>query len=178
MAKEGTISLLEVNPGLVIWTFIVFGLVLFLLHRFAWRPISQALDRRAEKIHGDIDRAQKLKEEAEGKLSQYMGKLDSLKEEGQKLIEKSRKEAEKQGEKIVTQAKQEAKLLLEGAHRATQGAKDKALAEVEKHVIDLAIEIASQILERQLGPEDHEKFLAEALTALGKIENRESQRSI
>ena len=82
MAKEGGISLLEVNPGLVIWTFIVFGIVLFLLRRFAWDPISQALDRRAEKIHGDIERAQKLKEEAESKLSQYLGKLGSLEEEG------------------------------------------------------------------------------------------------
>ena len=160
---------MEVNPGLVLWTFIIFGIVLFLLHRFAWGPISQALDRRAEKIHGDIDRAQKLKEEAEAKLSQYLGKLDALKEDGQDLIHQSRKEAQEQSEKIMSQAKQEANTLLERAHREILSAKDKALAEVEKHVVDLAIQVASQILERQLAPEDHRKFTQEALTALGDI---------
>ena len=177
MAKEGGISLLEVNPGLIIWTFIIFGIVLFLLHRFAWSPISQALDRRAEKIHSDIDRAQKLKEEAEGKLSQYLERLDSLKEEGQKLIEQSRKEAEEQGEKIMIQAREEASVLLEGAHREILSAKDKALAEVEKHIIDLTIQVASQVLERRLDPKDQKKFTEEALEALGNIKNTEKLQS-
>ena len=105
LAKEESISLLEVNPGLVIWTFIVFGIVLFLLHRFAWGPITLALDTRASKIHRDLESAKEIKEDAEKKLSSYLSQLDNLKKEGQKILEESKLEAEKISSKILSDAK-------------------------------------------------------------------------
>ena len=86
IAAEGGISLLEVNPGLAIWTTVTFLLVLFILQKFAWKPITSALDERANKIHEDLDRAERIRTDAESKLEEYMEKLNGLKEEGQDII--------------------------------------------------------------------------------------------
>ena len=172
MAKEGGISLLEVNPGLVIWTFIVFAIVLFLLRRFAWNPISQALDHRAEKIHGDLSGAQKLKEEAEEKLSHYLSKLDSLKEEGDKLLADRRKEGEEQRDKILVQARSEADAMLARARKEASNARDAALFEVEKYIVDLTIELASRLLETQLSAEEHRKFVDQALRNISEMKKK------
>jgi F-type H+-transporting ATPase subunit b len=50
-------GLLDVNPGLLIWTIITFSIVVIILRKFAWNPIINALDERADKIHGDIEKA-------------------------------------------------------------------------------------------------------------------------
>ena len=70
IAAEGGISLLEVNPGLAIWTTVTFLLVLFILQKFAWKPITSALDERANKIHEDLDRAERIRTDAESKLEE------------------------------------------------------------------------------------------------------------
>jgi len=75
---EGGIALLDVNPGLMIWTTITFFIVFFVLRSLAWKPISQSLDARADRIHADLDRAENLKKEAEAKFEEYMQKLNSL----------------------------------------------------------------------------------------------------
>ena len=166
LAKAEGIALLDVNPGLVLWTFIIFGIVLLLLHRFAWAPIAAALDVRANKIHGDIERAEKLKNEAEEKLGGYLKKLDSLKEEGSHMLAESRKQAERQKEEILSTAKKEADTLIERGKKEVLHAKDQALAEVHEQIVSFAIAVAGQILERELKPEDHKKLTLQAIEKL------------
>ncbi len=168
IAKEGGISLLEVNPGLAIWTFIVFGIVLFILHRFAWGPISLTLDTRAAKIHGDIDRAQKIRDEAEQKLSAYLSQLDGLKAESQKLLEQSRKDAEALRNKILIEAKEEAHSIVEKGKSEIRASKNKAIEDVQKHIIEMAVSLAGRILQRGLKPEDYSTLMQTSLTDLQK----------
>ncbi len=163
LAKGGGIALLEVNPGLVIWTFIIFGIVLFLLHRFAWHPITVALDQRAEKIHSDIDSARRLKDDAERKLTEYLQKIEELQSEGQKVLTQSRKEAEEQKEKMMAAAKEETHSLLERSKREIQVAKDVAVTETKEQVVGLAVAIASEILSRDINTKDHEKLLHDTM---------------
>ncbi len=166
LAKAEGIALLDVNPGLVLWTFIIFGIVLLLLHRFAWGPISKALDERADKIHSDIQSAEKLKNEAQEKLSEYLKQLDLLKEEGSQMLAESRKQAEEQRNEILSTAKEEANAVLERSKREILHTKDQALADVHQQIVGFAVAVAGQILERQLKPEDHKKLTLEAMQKL------------
>ena len=168
LAKEGGIALLEVNPGLVIWTFISFGFVLFLLHRFAWGPISKALDIRASKIHNDIGQAKDIKEEAEKKLSEYIQKLDLLKKEGHKIIEEARQDTKREKDALLTEAKEEALSIIEEARKEVKLAKDQSIKEIHEQVMECAVAMASQILERDLKIEDYKKL---ALDSVKKIQN-------
>ena len=169
LAKEGGIALLEVNPGLVLWTFIVFGIVLFLLHRFAWTPIAQALDARAAKVHGDIEQAEKLKEDAEQKLSDYLQRLEGLQAEGDKITQESRVQAEKQREELLAQAKTEAQTILEHSKREVLQAKTKALAEIHQQIVEVGTSVATQILGRQLNSEDHKQLALDAVKELKSL---------
>ena len=170
MAKQGSLSLLEVNPGLVLWTFITFGLVLFLLHRFAWRPIAKALDSRAAKVHNDLKQAEDLKKEAEQKLGEYIKKLDEFKEENEQLQSKSRKEAEEIRQQLIAQAKEEAASLLERNRKEILEAKNLAIQDIHQQIVNYAMVIATQILERELQSQDHEKLTRGAVKAIQDLQ--------
>lgn len=163
LAGEGGIALLDVNPGLVIWTFLIFGLVLLILWKFAWAPIAGALDERARKIHDDIDRAENLRKDAESKLHEYMEKLNGLRAEGQEILAEARKDAEHLKHEILGEARKEAEAVKSRALREVQLARDAALESIHKTVADLSIEIAGRILERNVQAADHDKLVRESV---------------
>lgn len=166
LASEGGIALLDVNPGLAIWTTVTFLVVFLVLKYFAWGPIAQALDSRAEKIHSDIDRAESIRKEAEEKLTEYMSKLDGLKDEGQKIVSEARKDAERLKEEILESARNEAEQNREQGIRDVQMAANEALDRIHREVADLSVAIAGQILGRTLNADDHKKLIEDALGKL------------
>ncbi|MCB1308302.1 MAG: F0F1 ATP synthase subunit B [Leptospiraceae bacterium] len=163
---EGDFALLDVDPGLVIWTFIIFGIVLFLLWKFAWGPITAALDERAGKIHADIDRAEKLRSDAEAKLADYENRLNGLREEGQHIIQEARKDGEELKNEILEKARQEAEELKNRAVREVNMARDDALHQIHQQVTELSIAVAARILEKDISPEDHARLIEESIKDL------------
>ncbi len=166
LAGEGGIAILDVNPGLVIWTFIIFFIVVFILRKFAWNPIAGALDARAQKIHDDIDRAETLRSDAEEKLQEYLKKLDGLRAEGQEIVAEARKDADELKNEILATARKEAEDLKNRALREVSLARDSALEEIHNQVTDLSIAVAGQILERDLKAGDHEKMIKETISKI------------
>lgn len=169
LAGEGGLALLDMNPGLVIWTFIAFAIVLLILAKFAWGPIVKALDERADRIRGDIDRAEKLKIEAETKLQEYMDKLDGLREEGYQIVNEANDDAKKLKDKIMAEAKQEAEDLKNRALREVGLARDEALETIHKTVADVATVVAGKIIEKNLGDDDYSKLVNDTLSEVGSL---------
>jgi len=91
---SGSFNLLEVHPGLVIWTLVTFLLVVGILKKFAWDTILHALDARAEKVEGDIKKAESTRAEAEKVLHDYKAKIQSSKDEADKIIAEAKKDGE------------------------------------------------------------------------------------
>ncbi|MCE9600175.1 MAG: F0F1 ATP synthase subunit B [Spirochaetia bacterium] len=166
IASEGGLSLLSVNPGLAIWTTITFVLVMVVLQRYAWKPIIKALDERAGKIQADLDRAESVRREAEIKLEDYMQKLNALKEQGLEILEEARKDANRIKEEMLESAKNEAEAMRQRGVRDIELAKDGALEELHKEVVNLSVSIASQVIGRSLKPEDHKRFAEDAIKGL------------
>ena len=163
LAEEGGVALLDVEPGLLIWTLIIFGIVMFVLRTFAWKPIIQALDDRAGKIHEDIDRAEGIRKDAETRLKEYMDKLNGLREEGQEIIAEARRDAEDLKAEILNTAREEAEAVKNRGIRDIQLAKDKALEDYHRQVTELAMSIAAQVLGRAVKPDEHEELIKEAV---------------
>jgi len=166
LASEGGIALLDVNPGLVIWTTATFFVVLVILRIFAWKPIAGALDERAAKIHADIDRADNLRKDAERKLTEYEEKLNSLRTEGQDILNEAKKDAERLKEEILAHARKEAEAVKERGIRDLNLAKDKALEDLHKQVASLSVAVASQILGKALSPEDHKRLIQDTISGI------------
>ena len=94
-------NLLAVNPGLVFWTVVTFLTVLLCLWLFAWKPLLQAIDQRNDKIENDLNESAKLREEADALVKEYKKKIDLALQEASKILDESRKNAEKDRQRII-----------------------------------------------------------------------------
>ena len=160
---EGGIALLDVNPGLIIWTLITFTTVFLVLRFFAWNPIAKALDERAEKIHADLDRAESVRNEAEAKYEEYMTKLNGLRGEGQEIVTEARKDAEKFKEELLADARKEAEAIKERGLRDVKLAMDKALENYHKDITNISVEIAGQILGKKISAGDQGELIKDSI---------------
>lgn len=167
-SAEGGIALLDVNPGLVVWTTLTFVLVLLILNRYAWKPIIKALDDRADRIHSDIERAGQLKKEAETLFQQYQDRLNDLKAEAQTMIAEARKDSEGLKADILEKARKEAEEIRSRSRKEIQQAMDSALEQIHKQAIELSVEITKRVVKKSLTAEDHKKQLQEALDSISR----------
>lgn len=159
-------GLLDANPGLLVWTIITFLVVVFILRAFAWNPILHALDERAEKIHGDIEKADKIRKDAEELLATYNAKITAARDEALAIVSEANSDAVKLKAKTVHETQHEIKAIKEQSLKDIELAKLKAVQELQAQVVDLSVMIASQILQKKVISEDHAEFVKEEIAKL------------
>lgn len=164
-----SLSLLDVNPGLVIWTLVTFLLVVFVLKKFAWDVIIKALDDRANTIQHDIERAAQLKEEAEASLRQYKEQLEKAQDEATSIINEAKSDANNLRDKLMAETNQEIQAKKEQAIKDIELAKSKATEELKEQMVDMVVLVAGKLLEKQMKPEDHTAFVQSELEKLRKL---------
>lgn len=167
-SAEGGIAILDVNPGLVVWTTVTFVLVLLILNRFAWKPIVKALDDRANRIHGDIERAEQLRREADALFQQYQNRLNDLKGEAQDMVASARKDAENLKTEMIEKARREAEEIRSRSRKEIQLAMDAAIEQIHRQAVDLSVEITKRVVAKSLSVEDHKKQLEQALETISR----------
>ena len=128
--------LVQLDPGLFIWTILTFLVLLALLGKFAWKPLLAALDRRHEMINDALDNAEKAKQEL-GQLQQDSAKIVSeARTEAQEIVGRSRVEVEKLKGDMVENAREEADSIVRNAEKTIELEMAKALAELRNEVAD------------------------------------------
>lgn len=162
-AEGGNTNPLSINPDLAIFTAIIFVLLLLFLTKFAWRPIMEGLDRREQAIADMIDTAKRGTEEAAQKLEMYEAKLAAAATEAQGLVNQARKDAETAGEKLLTQAREQANRERERAMDDIHAAKSAAVKEIADESANIAFSLAQKLIQRELNPEDHRALVRETL---------------
>ena len=91
IVSEGSSGgLLDVNPGLMIWTVVTFILLLFILKKVAWKPILNSLNERETFIKDSLDKAEKARIEAEKMFEENKANLEKAEEEAQKVIDQGK----------------------------------------------------------------------------------------
>lgn len=153
--------------GNALWTLVIFGLVVYVLGRFAWKPILNTLQAREDFIHAALAEAKRDRDEAEGRLKEYAEKLTAARAEASKIVEEGRRDAEALKHKIEDDAKVEAGKLIERAKREIGIAKDTAIDELYAKASTLATAAAARILRKELNPKDHERLIQDAIAELG-----------
>lgn len=152
-------SLLNLNPGLIVWTFITFFIVLFVLKKFAWKPLLSMLEKREEGIKSDIQRAEHAREEAERLLTEYKKNLQNAEVEARRIIDEARTMAKQLKDEIVESAHASAHNLTTQAKAEIQREKETALRQLRDEVADLAIQAAGKILDESLDDARHRKIV-------------------
>ena len=160
--------MLELNPGLIIWTAVTFLVLLLLLRKIAWKPLLNALHLREENIRSSLERAEKAKEEAERVLEENRKNLQNAEEQAQHVIKEGRAAAERMKNDLLERANASSRRMIKQAREEIQREKEAALVELRREVVDLAIQAASKILREELNERRQRKVVEEFLTGFPK----------
>ena len=155
--------LIQVDPGLFIWTILTFLVLLGLLGKFAWQPLLAALDSRHELIKKSLDDADKAKQELERLQQDSREIISEARVEAQSIVAKSRSEAEKLKGEMRQKAKEEAGSIVRSAEKQIQVETEKAIAEIRGEVVDLSLLVASRLVKKNLSKEDNQSLIEESL---------------
>lgn len=167
-AGEAAPNLFSGDAGVAIWTVLIFLLVVFILGRYAWKPLLSALQAREDFIRDSLQKAREEREQAERRLAEYEEKLAAARAEATALVEEGRRDAETVKAKIEATAREEGDKLMARARREIGLARDQAVKDLHTTTARLATDLATKVLEREIRAEDHERLLAESLRELGE----------
>jgi F-type H+-transporting ATPase subunit b len=155
--------MMDIHPGLMIWTIISFLIFLWILKKFAWTPILKALDERELGIKANIDAARVAREEAEAALAEYRKRLAEAQVEAQGVVAKARQDAERVREELIAKSKSEAENLVERARRQIEQESQAAINQIRSEVAVMTIIATEKVIGRALTPEDHKRLAMESL---------------
>jgi len=155
--------LVQPDPGLFIWTIVIFLVLLTLLAKFAWRPLLQALESRQESIRKSLDDAQQAKQELERLQHESAQIIRAARIEADSIVSRSRSDADRLREEMKQKAKADADAIVRNSQRQIQLETERALQQIRHEAVDLSVMIASKLLQRNLSKEDNERLIEEAL---------------
>ena len=162
--KDG---LLQIQPGLVIWTLITFGLLVFVLWKYVWGVILSALEARSAKIASDLEQIKQEKEVADGLLDQRKKMLLKAKEESLAIVSRTKASTVEIKTNILTEAKREAEKLLQKAQRDIDQLRHKALEEFKSELVDITFQMTKKFLHKEIDAKEGarlmDKYLEEYL---------------
>ena len=161
--EEGTISPFAGDVGNILWTLVIFLLVVTVLGKFAWSPMLASLQSREKFIHDSLAEAKKEREEAAKQLARYEAELANARKEASKIAEEGRRDAEALRKKIEAQADEEAKRIIERARSEIDVAKQAAVHDLYSQAGQLATELAGRIIHKELNAADHAALISEAI---------------
>ena len=154
--------LVQPDPGLFIWTILTFLVLLALLAKFAWKPLLQALETRQTSIRKSLDDADSAKQELERLQRESMKIIQEARATAESIIEKSRSDAEKVRDDLKVKDREEAEGILRNAERQIDAHTRQALRDIRNEGGDMAVLIASKVLERNVSKEDNQRLIDEA----------------
>jgi F-type H+-transporting ATPase subunit b len=155
--------LLEASPGLMIWTLVIFGITLFILKRYVFGPVGQAIEKRRNEIAKSIEEAERSRDEATALLEDYKTRLAEARREADALRDQGRKEGERQAQEIVTNAHGQRDRLLSDAETQIQAEARAAASGLRDEVAAIALMAAEKVSRRSLDDDDHRRLIEEAL---------------
>ena len=149
-AASGGGGLTSLQVNLMFWTLVIFLILFYLLRRFAFPPIFEAVEARERALEEAIAAAKRDREEAARLLEEHRRQIDNARGEAQRLIAEGRATAEKMRADLLEQARREQQDILERARREIESERDRAIAELRREAVDLAIAGASKVVEHNL----------------------------
>lgn len=149
--------------GLVFWTGIVFCILLFLLAKFAWKPILGAVNAREEKINDALELAEKTQAEMKAMQAQNENLMKEARAERDAMVKDAKETAAKMVEDAKSAAKVEAEKVMTAARESINAEKAAAISELKTQVAAFSIEIAEKVVRGELASDDKQKALADKL---------------
>lgn len=157
------------NLGLV-WAFINFAILAYLLEKILFSKLRARTRNKHDEIKSEIDKATAAREEAEGVLSEYRTKLDSLDKEIDELMAEAKKRAEEDRARIVADAKKEAEQIKASAKATAEREAAARKRQLEAEIVDRAVERAEALLRQKITPADQRGMVDQYVDRLTQVD--------
>jgi len=167
-AKKDLNPLLSFQKNTAFWSLVIFGALVFILGKFGFKPIVQALDAREKQVADNIAGAERANTEAKELLKQYQHKLAEAEGEVKAIVEAGKQEAVRASEVILAKAHEASAAERVRATKEIEAATDGALQELATKSADLAVSLAGKILKEKLDPNAHAGLIQTAVSDFSK----------
>jgi F-type H+-transporting ATPase subunit b len=163
-------GLMSLQLNLMFWTLGIFIILYILLRKFAFGPITAAVEAREKALEDAIEGAKRDREAAAKLLAEHQARIDAARGEAQKLIADGRAVAEKMRGDLLEQTRKEQQDMLERARREIESEKERAIAQLRREAVDLALAGASKVIEQNLETEKNRQLVERYLSSIGSLE--------
>jgi F-type H+-transporting ATPase subunit b len=164
--RHESVNLLSPNTGLMFWTLLIFIVLFFILQRFAFKPLTAAVEARERALEEAIQGAQRDREEAARQLQEQIKALEAARAEAQRVIAEGRTTGEKLRADMLEQTKQQQHELLARARVEIDNERLRAIADLRREAVDLALAGASRVIERNLDDQTNRKLVESFLSTV------------
>jgi F-type H+-transporting ATPase subunit b len=149
-AEPSGVDLVLPEAAELIWGAICFVVVMVVLMKVAFPRIRQAVEARESKIQGDLEEAEKAKNEAQSQLDEYKQQLADARSEANRIIEEARQQAEQVRRDLTEKAEKEAEGIVARAQEQIQVERNRTVQELQGQIADMSIELAEKVVGRSL----------------------------
>jgi F-type H+-transporting ATPase subunit b len=156
----------SINTGLIVWTLLVFGILLAVLWRLGWPWILKSVEERERRMQQQLDEAERARAESARLLEEQKRLLAAARTEAQELMAKAKTVAEHERATLLATAREEYEQLLARARKDIASEKEKAILELRREAVDLSIAAASKLIDARLDTEANRKLVTEYLETL------------
>src|SRR3954465_10637346 len=158
--------LVSPNVGLMIWTLVVFGISMWLLSKYAWPRIAEALDKRQHAIEESIDAADRTRRGAQRLLAEYRERLALARSQADEIVTRARRTGEVAEAEIVAGAREKREEMMEQTRREIEAETRRAIQQIRLEVADLTVAATEKVTRKTLDAEDQKRLVEEALSEL------------
>jgi F-type H+-transporting ATPase subunit b len=163
---SGGSFLVSPDVGLMVWTLLVFGISMYILGKFAFPRIAEALDRRQKAIEDSIDAAEQTRREADQILSEYRERLAEARGQADDIVARARKTGEAAENEIVAEARAKREDMMEQTRRDIEAETRRAIQAIRAEVADLTVLATEKVARKSLTADDQKRLVDEALSEL------------
>jgi F-type H+-transporting ATPase subunit b len=158
--------LIQVTPGLMIWTIVCFLITLYVLKRFAFGPIQAMIDERRERIRQSLEEADNARKEARTLLEEHRKLIGEARRQAEEIRAEVRQEAEAGRARVREETEADRKRRLEETKRQIEAETARALSQIRQEVAELTLLAASKVTGKVLDSADQRRLIDEAISSL------------
>jgi F-type H+-transporting ATPase subunit b len=164
--EESSNFLVSPNVGLMIWTLLAFLVAMFILRKYAWPAITDALDKRQRVIEESIDTAERTRTEAQELLQEYRDRLREARAQADEIVGRARKAGETHERETLEKARAQREELMAQTRRDIEAETRRAIQEIRGEVADLTVLATEKVTRKSLDEGDQKRLVEEALREL------------
>jgi F-type H+-transporting ATPase subunit b len=156
--------LVQPGIGLMIWTLIAFGITMWVLSRFAFPKISEALEERAQKIAKNIEESERQRQEADEILAENRERLKEAREQAEDIVARAKRAGDNARNEATEEGRAKRDELIAAARKDIEAETRRSLEQIRKEVADLTVLATEKVARKTLSADDQKRLVEEALS--------------